>query len=347
MKSIIFCVIIILFLLACSTNPTEPEEVSVCPSARSLSIASPNKVFVSTFKGIYHSTDNGDTWKILKNLNSGFVSATPSGTIYCTNRISKGYGFYESLWRSTNGGATFQETGWTNESDGHIGLRWLAFNNQEHIFAGANDVGEVMRSTSMGDSWDPLLVYSYYGYSGNPSLNALIAPNSIFINQHDGVYRSDNNGDSWINVFSLPDLGDTSYFYDVLAFNSQGRVYVGINASLGLDPVESGKIYYSDDNGSTWIKSSALKSNITGFAINSNDKIFVVTELKELFSSTNNGIEWNKTSLNFTENFVNEFIISPNKSLFIKTSNWNYGGDSRIYRSQNDGVSWEQIWPYY
>jgi photosystem II stability/assembly factor-like uncharacterized protein len=347
MKLVISIVIIILFFAGCSTDPNGPEEVSVCPGARSFSVGIPDQVFVSAYNGIYYSANNGDTWKILTNINSGFVSVSPSGTIYSTQCVSKGYGFYESLWRSTDGGSTFQKTGWSNETDDRFGLRWLVFNNQEHIFAGGNKDAGVMRSTSMGDSWEPLLVSGYFNYFGNPYLNALIAPNNIFINQRDGVYRSDNNGDSWIKVFSLPDLGDTSYFYDVLAFNSQGRVYVGINASLGLNPVESGKIYYSDDNGNTWIKVTALKSDITGFAINSNDKLFVVTELMELFSSTNNGIEWNKASLNLTGNFIIQFIICSNKSLFIRTADWNFGGNNRIYRSQDDGVTWEQIWPYY
>lgn len=340
MKRIIVILLIALFFGgACSTDPIGPEEDSIYPSATSLSIGSHNQVFVATYLGIYHSIDNGVTWKTLTNQYTHFVSVSPSGTIYCTSAISEGsMSFAETLWRSSDGGATFQITGWVNQSAGFGGFRWLAFNNQEHLFYKPPAAGTLHRSTSQGNSWES--IFSDY------NLNSFIAPNNIFINGSDGVYRSDNNGDSWMRVLSMPDLsGDTSYSYDALAFNSLGRIYVGINASHFQNyPVETGKIYYSDDNGYNWIKIAALNRNITHFAINSNDKIFVITELNEVFSSTNNGSEWKKAGMIFTESFVEEFIISPNNTLFIRTR---VDGVYRIYRSQNDGATWEQFWPYY
>ncbi len=333
--------IIILFLTtffggACSLNSTGPEDESGHPEAKSLAIGSLNQVFVATTEGLFQSVDNGETWKPLDNFRSGLVSVSPSGTIYSTHYFSDGkYTSKETLWRSTDGGNSFQPTGWVKNKS-VFGLSWLTFNNQEHMFGWVYLSG-LYRSTSQGASWEKLSV-------GGLNLKPLIAPDDIFIAIDDGIYRSSDNGDNWINVLELKGKsGDTSYSFGALAFNSNGEVFAGINAWHFLgDSVETGMIYYSDDNGNNWIKTAALNSDISHLAVNSEDNIFAITKLNEVFSSTNNGVNWNRVGAIFPEESIRKIIINSKDHLFINTVG---NQANHVYRSLNDATTWEQIWP--
>ena len=288
--------------------------------------------------GLFQSVDNGETWKPLDNFRSGLVSVSPSGTIYSTHYFSDGkYTSKETLWRSTDGGNSFQPTGWVKNKS-VFGLSWLTFNNQEHMFGWVYLSG-LYRSTSQGASWEQLSI-------GGLNLKPLIAPDDIFIAIDDGIYRSNDNGDNWLKVFERERIsGDTSYSYDALAFNSNGEVFAGINAWHFLgDSVETGMIYHSDDNGNNWVKTAALNSDITHLAVNSEDNIFAITALNEVFNSVNNGVSWNRVSVIFPEELIGTLIINSNDHLFIKSSD---NQVNHIYRSLNDGVTWESIWPYY
>jgi len=338
MKLIIFLLLTTLFLGACSTNSTSPDEESKRPEARSLATGSLNQVFVATTEGLYHSLDNGETWNPLNNFRSGLVSVSPSGTIYFTRRVSDGlYTSEEKLWRSTDGGSSFQLTGWVKNKS-VSGLVWLAFNIQEHIF-GWEGLSGLYRSTSYGQNWDQLL---YQVLKVKP----LIAPNDIFIVFFDAVYRSKDNGDNWLKVLELKDVsGDTSYSYEALAFNSNGEVFAGINAWHFLgDSVETGMIYHSDDNGNNWMKTTTLNSDITHLAVNSEDNIFAITEQNEIFISTDNGVRWKKVGSIFSDESIKTLMINSNDHLFIRTLD---NQANHVYRSLNDGTTWEQIWPYF
>ena len=341
-KMIVF--LITLFWVACSSNPTEPEAVIL--EARSLAISSSNQLFVTTQEGLCQSLDDGETWKSINRDFTRLVAVSPSGTIYCLKTESiYSPGLFdhhnEWLYRSTDNGKTFHLTGWA-KSDIFFGMSWLTFNKQEHLFAHQRFKG-LFRSTSQGEHWEELSGGSVSWGSVSFSSNSLIAPDKIFRSAGDGVYRSDDDGDNWIKVLELQDIsGDTSYSYGALTFNSQGRIFAGINAQHFLgDSVETGMIYQSDDNGNNWIKTAALNSDIAHLAVNSEDKIFALTDINEVYCSIDNGIQWNKVSVISIEGWgVLQFIISSNNKLFIRTS------DPKLYRSQNEGVTWEQIQPH-
>jgi photosystem II stability/assembly factor-like uncharacterized protein len=341
MKLIIILLLTTLFWGACSTNSTGPDEETKRPKANSLATGSLNQVFVSTTEGLYHSLDNGETWKSLNNFYCSLVAVSPSGTIYFTYLTPDGkYTNNEKLWRSTDGGITFQVTEWVNR-ESVFGLVWLTFNTQEHLF-GFKSLSGLYRSTTRGESWERI------PGGGIIDVNPLIAPDDLFIALSDGIYRSNDNGDNWLKVLELNDVsGDTSYYHKALAFNSSGEIFAGINAwhFLGDSVETTGMIYRSDDNGNNWIKTAALNSDITHLTVNSEDNIFAITEQNEVFSSTNNGIHWNKVSVISPEEWIRTLIISSNDHLFIITRN--NQGVNHIFRSLNDGVTWESIWPYF
>jgi photosystem II stability/assembly factor-like uncharacterized protein len=333
---LIVCVFITTLLCVACSSTTEPEELS--GEARSLAIGSQNQLLVATNEGLCQSLDDGNTWRYLNRSGSGLVSISPSGTIYCINHVSDGpYTSTETLWRSTDNGKTFSATGWVRNKN-VSGMRWLAFNKQENLFAWEDAYpGKLYRSTNNGQSWEELLSEMLYNMSN------LIAPDYMFATLG-AVIRSVNNGNSWNTVLSSQNVsGASPYSFGALAFNSQDRIFAVVNTYRQSDSVKTGMIYYSDNNGNSWVKNVVSNSNVSNLAVNSQDKIFAITELHEVYCSVDNGSQWNKVSVNFPASWVQQFVISPNNKLFIRT--WN-NTDYKIYRSQNDGVNWEQIWPH-
>ena len=330
---IIITLFITLFFESCSSNPTEPEGAN--GKAYSFSIGSQNQIYVATNEGLYQSLDDGTTWENINRYASNLVSVGSLGSIYCMRYESDGqYTSKETLWRSTDSGKTFFATGWVRNKTIY-GMEWINFNSQGHLFAlqGALLGNGLHRSTSYGQNWDYLL----------SNVNSLIAANNIYVSTK-GISRSVDNGDNWTEVLSLPDTtGDTIFYsYTDLAFNSQERIFAAINKlDLGISDDTLGMIYYSDDTGESWVESVVSNSIITHVAVNSDNNIFATTGRHEVFCSTDSGLQWRKVSVNFPNSFIRQFIISPNKNLFVRTwDNTNYA----IYRSHNDGVSWERIW---
>lgn len=331
-RIIIICAFLAtLFVLACSSDPSEQEVI--ISEVYGVAASSSNRLYIGTTGGLCQSLDNGETWEIANREFGGLINVSPSGTIYCkvVGKNTSQWKHDEFLFRSTDNGKTFIQTGWVRKNV-TVGMLWLTFNNQEHLFCMAGDVmPKLWRSTSLGVSWEQLSVGSGW----------LIAPNDIF-NTSDAVYRSEDNGDSWTKVLQLQSLSDTSYSHGPLTFNSQGRIFVAVNAGTyyNTEWVQIGLVYHSNDNGNTWAGSVVTNSRITHLAINSEDKIFALTEPNEVYRSENNGIQWNKVSVNSFEPMAIQFIINSNNNLFISNSY------CKLYRSQDEGVTWELIQPH-
>ncbi|MBK9097386.1 MAG: hypothetical protein IPM14_04525 [bacterium] len=334
-KIVIVCVFLAAIVWNACSSSTEPEEFS--GEAYSLAIGNQNQLFVATNEGLCKSSDDGETWEYVNRSPSNLVSISLSGTIYCMSYKKDGpYTTMQTLCRSTDGGKTFSSTGWvTNKTLSRLHL--LTFNKQEHLFIWADAYpGKLYRSTNGGQSWEELLSEMLYNMSN------LIAPDYMFATLG-AVIRSVNNGNSWNTVLSSQNIsGASPYSFGGLAFNSQDRIFAVVNTYNPSDSVKTGMIYYSDNNGNSWVKTIVSNSDITNIAVNSQDQIFAITEQHEVYCSIDNGIQWSKVSVNFPESWVQQFIISPNNKLYVKTwDNTNY----KIYRSQDDGAKWEQIWP--
>lgn len=336
--TIVFICLTSLFWWACSSGPTEPEKINL--EIHSLAVGGPNQVFITSHSGLCQSLDNGDTWECLKTEVDGLVAVSPSGIIYCMKKVAgvKMGSHDEVLYRSTDKGKTFIPTGWML-FDTFDGMGWLTFNREEHLFGEVRGiVGSkgIYRSTSSGESWERVRVTigsSLYKLH-------LIAPDKIFLSDT-AIHRSDDNGDSWIKVLDPQDVsGDTKfYFGPPLAFNSQGRIFAAIGVSRNTDSVATGTVYHSDNEGHTWIKSIVAGGRIIHLAVNSEDKVFALNTLNEVYRSIDNGNQWDKVNVNSVEGRVMKFIINPNNTIFILTSSYN------LYRSKDEGVSWQLIQP--
>jgi len=324
---------LIFALTGCEDNPTESEELS--GKAYYMAVGNDNELYITTNKGLFKSPDNGNTWHNVNSYACNLISLSPSGDLYCMRYESDGqYTKRETLWISTDGGKTFSATAWVRNKTIDRML-WINFNAQEHLFALQGGIlgNGLHRSTTYGQNWDYLL----------SNVKCLVAPNNIYASIG-GISRSIDNGDSWNSVLSMEDTtGDINYSYPALAFNSQGRIFAAVNIHNLNTADTTGKVCYSDDEGNSWASTIISNCGIDFMAVNSEDKIFSITDSHQIIYSTDNGVHWDTiVSTNLPTGGVQQFMISPVGKLFIRT--WN-NVDYKLFRSQNNGINWEQIWP--
>jgi lipid-binding SYLF domain-containing protein len=119
-----------------------------------------------------------------------------------------------------------------------------------------------------------------------------------------GVFRSTDNGNSWINTYFTNQTV-------VLVINSSGDIFAGTFGS---------GVFRSTDNGDTWsvINNGLTNTSVRALAINnSSGAIFAGTTFDGLFRSTDNGDTWNQTGL--TNIGVLALAINSNGDIFAGT----------------------------
>jgi len=238
------------------------------------------------------------------------------------------------LSKSTDDGESWTEINTT----GLPTLQSLAFNSEDHLFAGTWGY-DMFRSTDNGDSWTQILL--------NAATSSCVA--SIVINSDDDIfagyahpapttfgviYRSTDNGDTWQQT----DSGITNPFIYSLTINSEDHIFAGTYGN---------GVYRSTDNGDSWTQVNNGLTNwyINDLAINSEDHIFAGTDPNPMganmpggvFRSTDNGESWKQVNNEMDNPDVRSLAINSENHIFARTA------DQGVYMSTNNGDSWETI----
>jgi photosystem II stability/assembly factor-like uncharacterized protein len=231
--------------------------------------------------GIWKSSDRGaqftSTWPTANPQSMGALLITPNGTLFAgTGEANPGGGSItyggSGIYRSTNGGGTWELVGLTNS--GAIGRLAVDPANPQHLFAAVagqlySHGGErgVYQSTDGGTSWALALA------GDNDTTGAVdlaidpTNPNRIFAAMWDhlrepdlrtfggvgsGVYRSTNGGASWQRLTNgLPAVSSTIGRIGIaLAASNPQRLYAIVNQTSG--PFQG--FYTSTDGGDSWTK---------------------------------------------------------------------------------------------
>lgn len=146
----------------------------------------------------------------------------------------------------------------------------------------------------------------------------------------ESIYRSSNNGASWVSTGStLPEVGSLT-----------------ANGSYVFALTDSG-IYRSADNGATWTRASSglpvsnsfyyYYENIGVFATNGT-YLFVVTD-SGIYRSADNGTSWSPENSGIPANFYFNSIAINGSNIYLLPGVYSDGSCS-VYRSTNNGQSW-------
>ena len=313
--------------------------------------------------GVYKSTDAGETWSHIGLAATEYISRI----IVDPNNSQKiflgamgklfGKNFERGLYRSTNGGTTWENKLFISDSTGCIDVAlnptdpdivyaamWERIRRPDRRTYGGPTCG-LYRSLDGGDTWTELT----NGIPNNsPNIGRIgvsiceSSPNIIYaiyaddIGYFDGVYKSTNNGDSWTRTID----GALSSL-----FSSYGWWFGNIRVDpanpnnvfvMGLD------VYKTTNGGSSWFYASgSMHVDQHGMYIHPSNPNFVVAGNDGgVYKSTNAGSSWTFiTSMPITQFYTCE--------VDYQFSNRYYGGtqDNGTNRTLSGTVnSWQQIY---
>lgn len=265
--------------------------------------------------GVYKSTDGGSTWNhlgleateyisriVVNPLNPQIIFLGAMGKLFGKNSE-------RGLYRSTDGGATWENKLFISDSTGCIDVAinpshpdtifaamWERIRRPDRRSYGGPTCG-IYRSTDGGDTWIELT----NGIPNNsPSVGrigisiSVSSPNIIYaiyadnIGYFAGVYKSTNNGDSWTRT---NDGALGSLFSSYGWWFGNIRVNPGIPNNvfvLGLD------VYKTQDGGNSWsYSSSGMHVDQHGMYIHpANPNFIIAGNDGGVYKSTTAGVSW-------------------------------------------------------
>ncbi len=193
-------------------------------------------------------SSTGVNGKLEKSTNGGgsFTEITPSGVsgywvtpiVMDPSTSTTIYGGYSDIMKSTNGGATWTNTGENGGTCMAVGTSYTG-----RVYA-INQFGNALyRSNDAADSWNttstPSYGMTYIAINPTNSLNIFVTIGGY--NSWSKVYESTNGGDNWNNISgSLPNVPVNCIAYDP---GSANGIYIGTDIG----------VFYRDDNIGDWI----------------------------------------------------------------------------------------------
>lgn len=215
----------------------------------------------------------------------------------------------DGIFRSTDGG-----TSWAgNELKGRD-IFSLVTNNEGDIFAGTLG-SRLFKNTKGSSGWQQAPA----GIICNYIFSLTHHGTSHYAGTECGVYRTTDEGGSWINISSGYSTGST---YSV-AVNSRGDIFACSDSG----------IYRSTDGGVVWQESGLRNLNVFSLTVSNLNEIFAGTKRDGIFLSTDDGSTW--TNIGLVRNDIQTIGVNISGYIFVGV----YGG---IYRSTDRGATWEK-----
>ncbi len=255
----------------------------------------------SAKRGIFRSTDYGETWtNTYPAISFWSLSKTSTGTLIAG---IDGGGFTVS----TNDGAAWAAKGPNNKT-----FRYMYVTAGDTILACGNS-GALYHSVNQGSTWSSI-------GTGLPAADILAVTDhpsgDLYAGiWNAGVYRSTNRGTSW----AKSDTGITDKRIRSMVANAQGTLFA---ASDG------GGVFRSTNKGETW---TAVNSGLTwaytySIRVTSNGTLFVGT-YGGMFRSTNNGDSWTEINTGLGVKFIRSLVFDTDGTLLVGTD------DGLVFRS--------------
>ncbi len=281
--------------------------------------ASVNSGNANTEVGVYKSVNNGDSWTRMSNGLLANTNVKPvmvaGGTIYV--------GVRNRVYKSTDGAASWSETDSIPIASSLL-IRHLTRNSSGDIFA--STTGGTFRAGAGGTGWTS--ISNPYGSAQDfmiTSDGAYYSAGLDALGADGGIRKTTNGGTSWFDATE----GINNAWTNSFTVTPAGGIFNGVGR---------GRIDYSHNNGATFSRvtvpftGSATLATIT--ALNGNATGVIVAGASEgLFTSTDNGATWTKTS------------TSANPRAFAREQGGSFlaGSAGGVWRSTNNGQSWTSL----
>lgn len=322
--------------------------------------ANGNLLLAGTSKGLFQSTDDGDTWSLVAGLpewlsvntlvvsgdaiyagaNTGLFRSTGNGvswtTLNNTLTCAQASGFVKhgtKILASTGHGSVFETL-----DDGTVWTRFTALDGYgvgRIVSTGTHLVAStgrgIVSSSDHGATWT-----NGTGLPSNITASLLAALGSqvylVFADQFTqtySLYKSTDGGATWLLISTaLPQTTSASFM--TLA---NGELFIEIN----------GKIYKSIDNGVTWsLASNGLPpglptSSVAGLVFKGTT-LFVSYSLGGVFKSTDQGANWIEVNNGIAGKSGGRLVATESNVFLVYPAS--AGAPITVYTTYNDGASW-------
>ncbi len=297
-----------------------------------------DKIFQQSYgdKTIYYSQDYGDTWK---NISS------PQSNIYSINVSQDNsilVGSNNVLFKSVDDGSTWQNA-LTITNKEWMNFPCIYIDNKGKIYASAfplwgSNFGDLYQSNDNGNTWSLTGLtnrnISSIAVDKNGYVFTANSDNYSFSSYGDGIFRSENNGESWEQLHN----GLSPLQISALAITNN-KIFAGTNRGL----------FISTDSGESWIQpyrdinhgidySFETNNMIRQIWISKNKEVFIINGTG-LLKSIDGGMEW-QVIYSDEVHSIKKIWIDAQDNIFMLLAT---GG---MKYSTNAGKTWNDILSY-
>ena len=309
--------------------------------------------------GIWKSTDDGTNWTPLSDdlpqigVSGIAIDPTDSNIIYiATGDDDAGDSYSVGVMKSTDAGQTWNTTGLTylytnNKTTNEI---FIDPTNNSHIWVASTD--GLQKSEDGGETW----VIKQQGNIVDFRLHPNYDTNSIiyavgYNNDESKFYRSEDKGETFAEISSIPTdsnriilettLAAPDKVYVLSAYDNGDGTYEGRNSFQG--------IYVSNDAGLNFTK-TVESDDIFGsgqswydmaLTVSDTDPNVLFVGVLNIWRSTDGGDDF--TQINSWSQRTNSFTHADIHFLRYFDGVLYAGTDGGIYRSENDGINFEDL----
>lgn len=322
--------------------------------------SNPNIAYAGGQNHFYISTDGGIKWTMVAGAGfpwgpSGLLAGFPIDILVDPDNAN-------TLFVNNYGGGNVKSIdggkNWELASQGYTGALMLGIDvdpfDSSKVFGTARS--GAFRSFSGGSEWHgiafpPASLGSAYAVEINPADQNIVITSDELLGT---IYRSQDSGSTWINVYTIPDVVPGEYAEEFgmrrIEFAlppHENVVYAG--SCRGSVPLTAGEfdgkgIFKSTDTGKSWFRANGNKIDhlcIADLTIHPTDPsvVYIATPGNGVYKTENGGANWDHLPNAPTD--ARSLAIHPinPKIIFLGTEN------QGVYKSDNAGSTWNQSVP--
>lgn len=282
---IVIAIVLVIFgvFALSSDNEKENNEVNANQSLSlsdihglEVDINDSDRLYLPNHQGLYVQGTDGIISKIgeISDDFMGFsVSPTDNSVFFASGHPRTGGNF--GLIKSVDGGESWQDV--SDGLNGPVDFHTMAVDSKNDDYIYGYYAGAVQRSLDGGASWE----YLNNAPDQIIQLSAGIKQGQIYAATSNGLYLSDDQGNSW-NLFAFE--GETVIATEVNPTSGQIIANTSVRGLVA-----------SSDNGKTWINSDfSITDTViyTASSVSEPNKSYLVTKSLKIFKSTDSGATW-------------------------------------------------------
>jgi photosystem II stability/assembly factor-like uncharacterized protein len=260
---------------------------------------------------ILRSIDTGNNWSIVH-----YDTTFRPNVVHFINELT-GFAFggyysmYCKVYKTTNTG-----TNWFKIAD-TVSLGTTAILTVQ--FADNNILGNFIRSTNSGMSWELLSVLPMNNYDGALVRSVSFLNSSIgwAVGDTNLVYKTTNGGFNWTGFNTGTD-------------NMSLHSIKMLNSSVGFTCGSNGNLFRTTDNGLFWSKiNPGITSTLKSLYFSSLNTGYVCGYNGVILKTVNNGLNWSSNISGVSTNLQHTYFLNDNTGFVI--------GDSGVILKTNTG----------